>query len=77
MIDLSLLSSVVDAGWTDISVSANNDHGQIVGSGKLHGNTQAFLLSPFPVPEPSSYVMLLAGLGLLVFMSCRKKESAM
>ena len=31
---------------------------------------------PPPVPEPETYVMLLAGLGLLGFMARRRKESA-
>lgn len=31
---------------------------------------------PSPVPEPSTYAMLLAGLGLLGFMARRRKESA-
>ncbi|MXS84166.1 PEP-CTERM sorting domain-containing protein [Nitrosomonas oligotropha] len=31
---------------------------------------------PLPVPEPSTYAMLLAGLGLLGLMVCHRKESA-
>jgi probable HAF family extracellular repeat protein len=68
MIDLSLLEPVVAAGWTNLEASAINDNGQIAGKGILHGTTQAFLLSPFPIPvvtEPETYAMLLAGLGLL------------
>ena len=68
MLDLSLLSVVLDEGWNNLYVTAINDHGQIAGFGNLHGNRQAFLLSPFPVPEPQTYAMLLAGLGLLGFM---------
>jgi len=29
-----------------------------------------------PVPEPETYAMLLAGLGLLGFMAHRRKETA-
>lgn len=79
--DLSVLPEVVNAGWTDIFVTDINNNGQIVGWGYLEndpGNEHSFLLSftsdtvftpqdlyiP-PVPEPSTYLMLLAGLGLL------------
>lgn len=81
MVNLSYLDVVIAAGWTDLSVSAINDNGQIVGHGILNGIDQAFMLSgaddedfyrsytPFPipilVPEPSTYAMLLAGLGCL------------
>lgn len=81
MLDLSLLPTVLNAGWTNLNVTAINDLGQIVGSGNLHGAQQAFLLSPFsipefpiPVPEPQTYAMLLAGLGLLGFMVQRRKK---
>lgn len=74
MIDLSILPEVVNAGFTNIRVTAINDHGQIVGTGNLDGYSQAFLLSPFPVPEPQTYAMLLAGLGLLGFMALRRKN---
>jgi len=80
MLDLSLLPAILNAGWTNLNVTAINDLGQIVGSGNLHGAQQAFLLSPFlipefpiPVPEPQTYAMLLAGLGLLGFMVQRRK----
>ncbi|NHZ78834.1 PEP-CTERM sorting domain-containing protein [Massilia sp. CCM 8695] len=34
----------------------------------------AFQVPTTPVPEPESYVMLLAGLGLIGFMSRRRKS---
>ncbi|MDP3280935.1 MAG: PEP-CTERM sorting domain-containing protein [Nitrosomonas sp.] len=75
-IDLSLLPSVIEGGWTGLSAQAINNKGQIVGYGNLHGHREAFLLSPFPVPEPQIYAMLLGGLGLLGLMARRRKESA-
>ncbi|WP_292992581.1 DUF3466 family protein [Nitrosomonas sp.] len=76
MTDLSLLPAVIGAGWTNVVAQAINNNGQIVGYGKFHGHTEAFLLSPFPVPEPQTYAMLLAGLGLMGFMAHRRKVSA-
>lgn len=73
MLDLSLLPAVLNAGWTSLNVMAINDHGQIVGWGDVDGYSQAFLLSPFPVPEPKTYAMLLAGLGLLGVMRRRSQ----
>ncbi len=61
----------------------------MVGSGiDSNGNNQAFLLSYTPdtvfdpqpifipsIPEPENYAMLLAGLGVIGFMTWRRKES--
>lgn len=90
MTDLSLLDPVVASGWSYVFPLDINNNGQIVGHGLNNdGNLQAFLLSytpdtvftpdpifipPPPVPEPSTYVMLLAGLGLLGFMIHRRKQ---
>ena len=80
--------SVVAAGWTDLVTFSINNNGQMVGSGFHNGNTEAFLLSYTPdtvftpqpifipaVPEPETYLMLLAGLGLIGFLARRRKET--
>ena len=47
-----------------------NNAGQIVGSGFINGKDHAYLLTP--VPEPETYSMMVAGLGLLGFMLRRR-----
>lgn len=51
-----------------------NNSGQIVGSALIDGQMRAILLSP--VPEPESYVMLLAGLGFMTYWRRRRIEPA-
>lgn len=85
--DLSILDVVLNAGWTFLDAMDINNHGQIVGQGTLNGITQGFLLSytsntkfnpepifipTSPIPEPTTWTMLLAGLGLLGFIARRK-----
>ncbi|NBQ68450.1 MAG: PEP-CTERM sorting domain-containing protein [Nitrosomonadaceae bacterium] len=78
--DLSLLAPVVAAGWSELSAVGINNHGQIIGWGHLEsapgGGSRAFLLSPIvAVPEPATYAMLLAGLGLLGFVLRRRQQT--
>ena len=69
LMDLNdLVDPVSAAGWRlDIALGIN-DAGQIVGYGLLDGNPRGFLLSALPpVPEPSTWALMLlglAGLGL-------------
>ena len=76
--DLSLLPSVVAAGWTDLWVEAINNNGQIAGYGRLNdGEPQAFLLSyddetTGTIPEPGT--LLLVGLGLLSLYARRRSS---
>jgi hypothetical protein len=58
------LSSILNLppGSTFYSAAAINNHGQLVGVGTV-------------VPEPETYAMLLAGLGLLGFIARRRKTA--
>jgi hypothetical protein len=59
------LPEVAAAGWSSLLVAAINDAGQIAGTGFIGGQQRAFLLSPVPIPEPGTWALMLAGLGLL------------
>lgn len=73
MADLnSLLDPVSGLGWTIYRGTGINDGGQIVaigsgGAGEIH----AVLLTP--VPEPSTYALMLAGLGMVGHFARRRK----
>lgn len=75
MIDLNTLldEGSASAGWVLNDATDINANGWITGiaGNPLTGQTQAFLLTP--VPEPETYAMLLAGLGL-VGMAVRRRR---
>jgi probable HAF family extracellular repeat protein len=70
------LNNLIDPSsvWTIEAANAINDSGQIVGFGpdRPAGGIHALLLTP--VPEPETYALLLAGLGLMGFMVRRRKQ---
>jgi probable HAF family extracellular repeat protein len=68
------LNSLIDpsSGWRLERATAINDSGQVVGYGGDGGNIHAFLLTPSPTPEPSTFVLLAIGaISLLGY--CRRK----
>ena len=74
-------ASTISAGWVLAEATGINDYGWIVGNAwnTLTGQQHAFLLSDTvspvsPVPEPETYAMLLAGLGLMGFTARRRKN---
>lgn len=76
MTDLSLLPEVTAAGWSELTYANDiNNAGQIVGYGFINGEQHGYLLTP--VPEPSTYVMLLAGIGVIgIAMRRNGKQSS-
>ena len=69
-----LSMSEVNAGWYLEYAQGINDNGWIVGNAhnSITGLDHAFLLTP--VPEPETYAMFLAGLGLMGFIARRRKN---
>jgi probable HAF family extracellular repeat protein len=68
-------ASTKSAGWVLLEAHGINDNGWIIGNAyNSHtGVTHAFLLTP--IPEPETYAMLLAGLGVVGFMSRRRETT--
>jgi len=67
-------ASAVSAGWVLQTAFGINDAGSIVGQAY---NTKTFATDAYvlaAVPEPASYAMLLAGLGLLAAIARRRKQ---
>jgi hypothetical protein len=59
--------------------TAINSSGEIVGDGTYWtgttDETEAFLLEPQAVPEPSAWALFLSGVGLLVFWHRRSRRA--
>jgi probable HAF family extracellular repeat protein len=75
------LGDVLGIDWTNTQATGINEAGDIVGFGSFMGSGDtAFLLiptrglppSPAPIPEPSTWAMLLLGLGGLGFLGYRQ-----
>lgn len=79
---ISLVNAAVNAatthlgGWTGIGDVRVLNLFDTYSGGTFSGNHQDQLyLLPTPIPEPETYAMLLAGLGLMGFVARRRKAS--
>ncbi len=78
-IDLNkyLDSNLANAGWFLSSANGINDIGSIVGQARTRpdGESRAYILSVTAVPEPQTYALMLAGLGMVCFATLRRKPA--
>jgi probable HAF family extracellular repeat protein len=70
LVDLNDLldQETIDAGWVLYYATDINDVGQIIGTARnsITQEVQAFLLTPMDVPEPATYWLIIAALGLML-----------
>ena len=71
--DLNTLLGASSTGWKLEAATAIDDAGQIVGYGEYNGAAHGFLLDPESTPEPSSALLVVAGLFLTA--SWRRRAS--
>ncbi|SEK61625.1 PEP-CTERM sorting domain-containing protein [Nitrosovibrio tenuis] len=66
--------SAVNAGWVLVRAYGINDNGWIVGDAhnSVSNVDHAFLLAP--IPEPETYAMFMAGLGLVAAVMSRRRR---
>jgi len=71
------ITAVANGQWVLRHAYEINTQGQIVGLGTLNGVQTAFLLTPdvAPVPEPETYALMLAGLGLVTLRLRRPRSN--
>jgi probable HAF family extracellular repeat protein len=72
MVDLNALVDPL-SGWVLSEGRAINDSGQITGYGSIDGVDHAFLLTP--VPEPSTFVLIVSGLLSVGMLIGRQRRS--
>lgn len=73
--DLNALVAPDQAGrWALLSAQGINDSGAIVGYGLFHGYLRGFVATP--VPEPGSWALMLAGVGMVGVAVRRRRAGA-
>jgi len=73
MEDLNTLLAPSASGWVIEEARGINDIGQITGTGKLNGQTRAFLLTPVAVPVPAA--AWLFGSAIVGFIGFNRRKT--
>ena len=80
-------SAILGSAWSNTQATGINNNGDIIGFGDYKGEIQGFLLTPAaasvsaipfsatPVPEASTWAMLVVGFGGLGFAAYRRKQN--
>lgn len=75
----ALFTAATTSGWTDLGnvrvMSLWSNRSGTLGNYTFSGDRQDQLyMMPTPIPEPETYAMLLAGLGLMGFVARRRRQ---
>lgn len=68
-------SSVIPSSFTSADVTFNSANVAVTWAGQTFADGDKLVLDVFAVPEPSTYAMLLCGLGLVVVVASRGKTT--
>lgn len=70
--NIGMLPDLMLAGLSDLTLTGINNLGQLAGTAIIDGQQRAIFLAP--VPEPETYALMLAGLGVIAWAGKRRSK---